>query len=151
MPERDLTQLQKISDLRKRRSERALKAAKIALAEAKAALNLAEQSLQTEQSQVQAAKHDSYTNPESEQAWIWQSVAEGKQQDAATHRDNMCGAERDCASGLKQAGRALLKAQVKVDGFEAIRRKQQKAEERKAEDALAEERQDALRNRPRIS
>lgn len=150
MPERDLTQLQKISDLRRQRSERELTAAKLALAEAEVALNAAEQNLKVERLRVLTAKQESYANPGLEQAWIWQSVSEQKQQEAAVHHDNMRGAEQQCETGLKQAGRALLKAQVKLDGLEDLQRKQQKAEERKAEDALAEERQDALRNGLRI-
>lgn len=150
MPDRNLTQLQKIGGLRLRRSERELKAAQSALSEAEAARTQAEESLQDQTAQMHKAKQESYANPASEQAWIWQSVSERKRHEAAVHHDNMCGAEQKCEQGLKQAGQALLKAQVKQDGFAGMIRQHNKEQERKAEDALAEERQDSLRHQPRM-
>ncbi|GAA0480620.1 hypothetical protein GCM10009096_23360 [Parasphingorhabdus litoris] len=150
MPDRNLTQLQKIGGLRLRRSERELKAARSALSEAEAARTQAEESLQDQTAQMHKAKQESYANPALEQAWIWQNVSERKRQNAAVHHDNMCSVEQKCEEGLKQAGQALLKSQVKQDGFATVIRQHNKAEERKTEDALAEERQDSLHHRPRM-
>ncbi|QTD56139.1 hypothetical protein [Parasphingorhabdus cellanae] len=151
MPELDFISLQKIGALRRRRSERKLKEAKAALIEAETARNLAAQNLEDHQKQMLAAQQHSYANPALEQAWIWQEISEQKQQEAAVHHDAMCDSEQQCESGLKQAAQALLKAQVKLDGLQNLRRMQQKAEERKAEDNLAEEIQDGSRHRPETS